>query len=83
MTENAQRGEDVSAPMAYSRCGFVLEGHIRRSKLNPDGTSTTWSIVVPNQVLADRAGSSFCGHQDGSDGGDSGFWPNCVSYRWA
>jgi len=48
VTENAQRGEDVSAPMAYSRCGFVLEGHIRRSKLNPDGTSTTWSIVLAN-----------------------------------
>ena len=37
-TGNAQPGEDVSAPVPYSRCGFVLEGHIRGSKLNPDGT---------------------------------------------
>ena len=46
-------------------------------------TSTTWSIVVVNQALADGAGSSFSGYQDWSDGGDSGVWPNCVSYRWA
>jgi len=59
VTGNAQRPENVSAPMAYSRCGFVLEGHIRGSKLNPDrtvgcppgdlgDTSPTCSIVVAN-----------------------------------
>ena len=80
--------------MAYSRCGFVLDGHIRGSKLNSDGTvgclrgdlgdtSTTWIIVLVNQVLADGAGSSFSGYEDGSAVGDSGCWPNCVSYRWA
>ena len=59
-------------PPVLGRCGFVLEGHIRRSKLNPDSTvgchqrdlgdtSTTWSVVVANEVLADGAGSSFSG----------------------
>jgi len=51
--------------MAYSRCGFVLEGHIRGSKLRPDGTFATWGKVIANQVLADRAGSSFSVYQDG------------------
>ena len=50
---------------------------------DPGDTSTTWSIVVANQVLADGAGASFYGYEDGAGVGDCGFWPNCVSYRWA
>ena len=45
--------------------------------------STTWSTVLVNQVLAARAGSPFSPYQDGSDVGDSGFWPDYGSYSYA